>query len=150
VHRLFERAGSLSGSAADDASDTRALIHQRVEDLRQRALRPDEVQSLDDPDAFADSAVEVWRRAQARTDVREALAGPARFYEVPFSMAEGALVFRGTIDCVVQKDDGSLLVVELKTGRPREAHERQLELYVRAVRLLHGTAGRVSGLLLYV
>jgi hypothetical protein len=64
-------------------------------------------------------------------------------------MVEGGRIIRGTIDCVVQKDDGSLLVVELKTGRRREADERQLELYVRAVSALGG-GGSVSGLLLYV
>ena len=50
---------------------------------------------------------------------------------------------------MVEKDDGLLLVVELKTGRPRDAHRRQLDHYVRAARALYDPA-KVSGLLLYL
>ena len=75
---------------------------------------------------------------RTRADVRDALSGRARFYEVPFSLAETAGIVRGTIDCLVQKDDG-LLVLELKTGRARSIHQRQLDLYVERRASFTGT-----------
>jgi RecB family endonuclease NucS len=77
------------------------------------------------------------------------LSGQARFFEVPFSLRDTSRIVRGTIDCLVQKDDG-LMVLELKTGRARPTHQLQLELYVRAARQLHGNGVPVSGLLLYL
>jgi len=138
VHRLFEHAESL---ASADPSHAAALCR--------RLLREEELPALEDPDAFAADAARVWVHAHTRADVREALSGRARFYEVPFSLAETAGIVRGTIDCLVQKDDG-LLVLELKTGRARSVHQRQLDLYVRAARGLHGDEVPVSGLLLYL
>jgi ATP-dependent helicase/nuclease subunit A len=138
VHRLFEHAESL---ASADPSHAAALCR--------RLLREEELPALEDPDAFAADAARVWVHAHTRADVREALSGRARFYEVPFSLAETAGIVRGTIDCLVQKDDG-LLVLELKTGRARSVHQRQLDLYVRAARGLHGDEVPISGLLLYL
>ena len=82
--------------------------------------------------------------------MKQALAGASRFYEVPFSLLAEARIVRGTIDCVVRKEDGSLLVVELKTGRPHDSHRRQLDVYLRAVRALYGTTSEVAGELLYL
>jgi RecB family endonuclease NucS len=87
---------------------------------------------------------------------------------VPFSMllaGEGpSRIVRGTIDCLVRHADGRITVVEFKTGRARDAHVRQLDLYVRAARAsrnldereLHGSAAidrelaDVTGVLVYV
>jgi RecB family exonuclease len=57
-------------------------------------------------------------------------------------------VLRGAIDCLVIRADGSVAVVEFKTGRRRQAHERQLELYQEAARALYPDA-RVEGHLVY-
>ena len=136
--RRFEHAESLS---ALDLSQAAALCR--------RLLREEELLALEDPDAFAADAARIWVHAHTRADVRDALSGRARLYEVPFSLVDPAGIVRGTIDCLVQKDDG-LLVLELKTGRAHSLHQRQLDLYVRAARQLHGDEVPVSGLLLYL
>ena len=60
----------------------------------------------------------------------------------------GRTVLRGRIDLLVVRDDGSVVVVEFKTGRRRPEHERQLEIYVGAARALF--PGRaVEGCLVY-
>jgi ATP-dependent exoDNAse (exonuclease V) beta subunit len=73
-------------------------------------------------------------------------------FELPFSAAPegGGPIGRGTIDCVVEKPDGSILVVEFKTGRVRPIHQRQLDLYLAAARQLHPEAPAVHGALLYL
>lgn len=68
-------------------------------------------------------------------------------HEVPVSWrgADGTTV-RAVIDALVRHADGSLTVVELKTGVAREADERQLALYVEGVRKLApgvAVAGRI-------
>ena len=73
-------------------------------------------------------------------------------FELPFSATSDGTgpIVRGTIDCLVQKPDGSILVVEFKTGRIRPIHQRQLDLYVAAARQLHPDAPAVAGTLLYL
>ena len=138
IHRMFEHADSFAGA---DAVQAAALCR--------RLLREEELIALHDPEAFAADAARIWVRAHARADVQEALSGDARFYEVPFSLRDECGIVRGTIDCLVQKADG-VVVLELKTGRPRSGHRLQLELYVRAARQLVGNTVPVSGLLLYL
>jgi RecB family exonuclease len=143
IHRMFERADAVAGAAEGSEGREAAAAWCR------RLLRPDEQLLLADQEAFVRHAAAVWLRAQARADVRDALRGRARMYEVPFSFTVADRIVRGTIDCVVEKEDGGLLVVELKTGRAHAAHDRQLALYVRATARLRGE-GPVSGVLLYV
>jgi ATP-dependent helicase/nuclease subunit A len=138
IHRMFEHADSF---AAADPVQAAALCR--------RLLREEELIALDDHEAFAADAARIWVRSHARADVQEALSGQARFYEVPFSLGDARGIVRGTIDCLVQKDDG-VVVLELKTGRARPGHRLQLELYVRAARQLLGNTVPVSGLLLYL
>jgi ATP-dependent exoDNAse (exonuclease V) beta subunit len=151
VHRLFQFP-DCAGSA-DEAAHARAL------------LRPEERSALEDVDATVAAALEAWRTMRRRDDVVALLASGRCLYEVPFSMrlpedparvgasaagndaAAGTTILRGTIDCLVVGDDGSVVVVELKTGRPRAAHQRQLDLYVEAARALFPAAA-VSGRLL--
>ncbi len=113
-------------------------------------------------DATVAAAVDAWRSLRARSDVAELLASGRRLHEVPFSLLVPAsplsnapppspaaeagsrdgvrtaesLILRGTIDCLIRKEDGSIVVVEFKTGRPRAAHRPQLDLYVEAARSL--------------
>jgi hypothetical protein len=49
---------------------------------------------------------------------------------------------------VVEKDDGSVIVVEFKTGRPHRRHQEQLNWYVDAARTLYPHA-YVTGHLIY-
>jgi ATP-dependent helicase/nuclease subunit A len=137
VHRLFD-AGDAGEYQADAATAFACGL-----------LRPDELATLEDAPAFASRAAAIWMTARQRPDVLAALNGSARFFEVPFSMmlSEGSVmrIVRGTIDCLVERADGGLTVVEFKTGRPRDAHRRQLDLYVRAVRAMEAGGGAVQG-----
>ena len=152
IHRLF---------AAAEAG--RPIDAYAAQALALELLRPEEMALAGDPDALALRAARAWVAARGREDVIAALSGDERLYEVPFSMRvsgeEGAVeVVRGSIDCLVRQADGRLTVVEFKSGQPRRAHQRQLELYVRAARSLlagEGNAGatggeRVRGVLVYV
>jgi ATP-dependent exoDNAse (exonuclease V) beta subunit len=89
---------------------------------------------------------------RARADVAALLSSGRGLHEVPFSMRmvrESTLVvLRGTIDCLIQKDDGSVVVVEFKTGRRRSSHQQQLEVYVEAARALF-PGSSVEGHLVY-
>jgi hypothetical protein len=142
IHRLFALSDRLEEPVRCDAM--RALACG--------LLSPEERAGHDRSDEIVRLAVDAWSRARGRADVVEALAGE-RLYEVPFSIlfsrGPAPQVTRGTIDCVVRKPDGTLTVVEFKTGRRESAHERQLELYMRAARALHPDTG-VHGLVLYV
>jgi ATP-dependent helicase/nuclease subunit A len=139
VHRLFQCR--LDPDAAPAIATSAAL----------RLLTPEERAPLERADELAAAAAALWLRARVRPDVVAALAGE-RQHEVPFSLVEEGSprrVVRGVIDCLVRKPDGSVLVVELKTGRPDPAHARQLALYLSAARAWC-RSGRVSGVLLYV
>jgi len=50
---------------------------------------------------------------------------------------------------VLKRTNGAIEVLEVKTGRPTAAHERQLEIYVAAARALFPDAA-VDGRLIYV
>ena len=139
VHRLFEH-----GDPHVESEDAIALCR--------RLLRAEERMALDDTESLLSRAADVWLSARHREDVATALAGTARMFELPFSATpdgSGPIV-RGTIDCLVEKPDGSILVVEFKTGRVRPIHQRQLDLYVAAARQLHPAAPSVGGTLLYL
>ena len=136
VHRLFQSPPSYDADATEYA---RARL--RVEE-----------QSADDLDALVASAVAIWRRMRDRPEVAAVLNGACVLAEVPFSLRldperDGAIV-RGTIDCLAIGADGSVTVLEYKTGRPRPVHQAQLNLYLQAARSLFPTA-RVDGRLVY-
>jgi ATP-dependent helicase/nuclease subunit A len=139
VHRLFEHA-------EPEANQTEAA------ELCRRLLRAEERIAVDDADSLVSRAVALWLGARAREDVTMALAGTVRLFEVPFATTTGpaGAIVRGTIDCLVRKEDGSVVVVEFKTGRARSIHRRQLDLYIDAARRLHPDAPAVSGALLYL
>jgi len=45
-------------------------------------------------------------------------------------------VLRGTIDCLVRRPDGSIVVIQFDTGAPSSADAARLDLCVRAARAL--------------
>ena len=103
----------------------------------------------------ASEAAAIYVRALAQPDVATLLGGDCLF-EVPFSMRRddvdperGVVIVRGTIDCLRRWSDGRLTVFELKTGRVRPHHERQLALYVDAARALFPDAA-VDGKVIYL
>jgi ATP-dependent exoDNAse (exonuclease V) beta subunit len=105
------------------------------------------------------AAVTAWRSMRTRDDVAALLASGSRLHEVPFSLCTagsstfpagsvGPLILRGTIDCLIQRDDGSIVVVEFKSGSPQGFHQKQIDLYVEAARALFPQAA-VEGRLIY-
>jgi len=148
VHRLFQAShGREDPDERWLAERARALLDGR-----------EEVTAMNRGDVVA-AAVEAFLRLRRRPDVSGVLDGAACEYELPFSMrlqppASGgaerpAVVVRGSIDCLAQGPDGTVTVVELKTGRRQAWHEAQLGLYVRAARgLFPGLT--VGGRLIYL
>jgi ATP-dependent exoDNAse (exonuclease V) beta subunit len=140
IHRALAD-GWLGHTSEDSAGITRLLrphergIHHDLSTTIEAALRAlsslrrnPEVRAI-----FDDAAGSVvWRR-----------------HEVPFSMrrADGVIV-RGQIDCLAGRPDGSVEVVEIKSGRRSRAHNRQLDMYVAAARALLPMS-RIEGRIIY-
>ena len=98
-------------------------------------------------DPLTPEVVRLCENILAQPGLRALLSSGTPVFEVPFSFCEveGAIV-RGSIDCLVVGE--AVTVVEFKTGARHPGHERQLDLYVRAVRaMLPGRA--VEGRLVY-
>ena len=88
---------------------------------------------------------------RSQPEVAELLESGERLHELPFSfLAPGqpGRVLRGTIDCLVRRPDGSIVVIEFKTGAPSPSHQAQLDIYVQAARALFPGA-TVSGQVVY-
>ncbi len=140
VHRLFHSGRLVSPDPTAELAFTRTL------------LRPDEGAGMENLDEIIEETVRVWRRLSAREDVASLFSSGRVMHEVPFSMISRrdnqAVILRGAIDCIVQHDDRSVVVIEFKTGRPKTSHQRQLELYVEAATLLFPDAP-VTGRLVY-
>jgi len=137
VHRLFERYGL---HPTLDATDVRALLPVMAdEDLPQDdAVRDD----------LAARALAAYRDLADQRGVQAAFASGTRYHEVPFALRDGGIVVRGSIDCLIHRDDGGVTVVEFKTGQPRPEHAQQVETYRRAVSLLFPGAS-VDATLIY-
>jgi ATP-dependent helicase/nuclease subunit A len=135
VHRMFQRRLD---------PDTPVGDHQRLVDVLPSLVRYPERADLVDPEDTLRSAMALYRALWARRDVRELLASGECLYEVPVSFLDpgaGGSVVRGAVDCLVAAADGTLTVVEFKTGVPRPEHEQQAALYARAVQDAFQTAG---------
>jgi RecB family exonuclease len=137
VHRLLE-SGQLSRTSADDYAFARGL------------LKPEERAGASDLDALIAEAVRAWRSVRVRDEIVSLMREGLCLHEVPFSMRVEATssVIRGVIDCLVRRPDGSVVVLELKTGTRQPDHEQQLATYVSAARALF-PGSPVDGLLLY-
>jgi ATP-dependent helicase/nuclease subunit A len=141
IHRLFQHAALLDGKSPDEAVRIAVGL-----------LRPHERVTVDGVESIVSAALAAWRVMRERPDVADLLSRGRCFHEVPFSYrVEGdsdLVVLRGTIDCLVEREDGSVVVMEFKTGVARAVHRQQLDLYVTAARALFpGTS--VEGLLVY-
>ena len=69
-------------------------------------------------------------------------------FDVPFSLADGKRIIRGTIDALIRRPDGSITVIALQTGAPVPKHEQRLALILDAARQMFPTA-TVNGRSLY-
>ena len=137
VHRLLARFPP--GAAADEAT-VLATVEALVTD-EERAQVPE-------LDAAIARAVRLHRRLASRPDVQSLFAGGTAAFEVPVSLVQDGRVLRGTIDCLIRRPDGALVVVEVKTGPPRPEHQRQLEAYLGAIQAL-GPGIRATGCLVH-
>jgi ATP-dependent helicase/nuclease subunit A len=137
VHRLLAR---VPPGSPPDAPGVAALARTLVTD-EERALVPE-------LDAAVARAVALHQRLVGRADLVALFAEGTAAFEVPVSLAADGRVLRGTIDCLIRRPDGSLIVVEVKTGPPRPAHQRQLDAYLTAVQAL-GPGIRATGSLIH-
>jgi ATP-dependent helicase/nuclease subunit A len=137
VHRLFQVAGGTSDV-------------ETIERHARALIRPDERVLLENEAATLAEALALYRALESRNDVRADLASGVAHFEVPFALrvAHPEIVLRGSIDCLVERPDGSVLVLEFKTGRPKPEHQRQLETYLDAARAMFPGAV-VEGRVLY-
>ncbi len=142
VHRLFQFMDLSAGPLApeEELAFARSL------------LRGEERAVIEDVDPLVTQAVIAWRSMRNNPGLAMLLGGGQCSYEVPFSLRvtapDGPCILRGSIDCLVHRDDGAVVVVEFKTGRKRAQHQRQLDLYVLAAQALF-PASVVNGVLVY-
>jgi len=115
----------------------------------------DEASTVKDIERLAANAAGVYSRMWTQPTLRSALDGAECYYEVPISVLSAPRkaggsprVLRGVIDCLAFRPDGRVVVVDFKTGTPREADRRQLRAYVEAMRSMSPGA-RVEGCLVY-
>ncbi len=135
VHRLLARFPP--GSAAQEAT-VHATAATLVSD-EERALVPELAATI------ARAAL-LHRRLISRPDVIALFADATAVFEVPVSLVQDGRVLRGTVDCLLRRPDGALVVIEVKTGPPRPEHQRQLEAYLAAIQAL-GSGIRATGCL---
>ena len=114
----------------------------------QALVTDDERAQVPELDAAIARALTLHQRLVSRPDVQALFAGGAAAFEVPVSLVQDGRVLRGTIDCLIRRPDGALVVVEVKTGPPRPEHQRQLEAYLGAIQAL-GPAIRATGCLVH-
>jgi ATP-dependent helicase/nuclease subunit A len=131
VHRLLQHLGF---TPQEDVLLAREMVL--------RMLRPEEmaVASADrSTTELADEVLAAYRAICSRSEIRAIYLAGDRLHEVPFTMRLDGVVLRGTIDCVIRDAAGGITLLEFKTGRPRDEHWVQLELYrTAAARLFPG------------
>ena len=82
-------------------------------------------------------AAEAFASLAGQDDLRRLLASGRTIHELPFVMAiDGGGQLRGVIDCLVVSPEGTVTVLEFKTGAPQHVHRRQLEAYIEAAKVL--------------
>jgi len=160
VHRLFQQRAYMPNDAEGAA---------KVRERARVVARAEELVGVEDPELLFEEVSRSYLALRRRPDLDQLLREGECLPEVPFSLkilagesgaaGEGAtggrinsssreLIVRGTIDCLAMLPDGRLRVIDFKTGVRREEDQRQLDLYVQAVRVLF--PGRdVAGMLVY-
>jgi ATP-dependent helicase/nuclease subunit A len=141
VHRLFERFGtSLAGESGGDT----------VADELARLIRDEETVEAGDVEQVFEHARQAYLALCGQRVLSQALESGDALFEVPFSvrLASSKMILRGTFDCLIQRRDGGMTVLELKTGKPAPEHDQQLDIYLTAARAMFpGTP--VEGKLVY-
>jgi len=158
-----DSAPIASDSTRRDATEDRlvgTLVHRLLHDVADidavaaragTCLTPVERALLDDPERCVARAADVCRAIHAQPDVVTLLRSGECHFEVPLSWRASSsadTIVRGTIDCLVVEQDGTVTVLEFKTGNPEPWHQQQLDAYVEAARDLFGEVP-VRGRLVY-
>jgi ATP-dependent exoDNAse (exonuclease V) beta subunit len=129
-------------TAPDDFGVLAPAPHMKRLAATERAaaqLREAEGSTPDDLAIRAATAADACGAIVDAAEVSRLLATGARLHEVPFSMrvdSETSTIVRGTIDCLIVRPDGRVIVLEFKTGRARPLHDAQLRIHVEAARRL--------------
>ena len=129
VHRLLQRGLPEK----TDASHIRESLA--------RLIRAEELVDIADPASLAADAAGVYDRLRKHPELVAALAAGECYYEVPFSFEPADRPgewIRGVVDCLVVSPDGTVTVLEFKTGRPRPEHEDQADLYAASLKAALG------------
>ena len=119
-----------------------------------KLLRPDERAVIGDISAVTEDVFRALARFRADPAVREIFddatgGGRWRRHEVPFSLRqENGDIVRGQIDCLAGRPDGTVEVIEIKSGRRSASHDRQLDVYLVAARALIPDT-RIEGRIIY-
>ena len=135
VHRLLAR------KLPPDLDD--AAVAKRLRDL----VRLDERAELDDEEGLIAQAGDLYRRLRRHPIVTGLLEQGEWHSEVPFSFAPADrpdTLLRGVIDALVVAPDGTVTVVEFKTGMAHPEHEAQAAQYAQAVQAALGRPASVQ------
>ena len=128
VHRLFQMRLPAEASASE------------VTEAARRLISFDDAAQIDDEAVWLANVSRAFAALRGHAAVHRALDDAEVYYEVPFSMRlEGGppVVVHGVVDAIARRPDGTLVVVEIKTGRPAPWHQAQVALYEEAVRRLY-------------
>ena len=120
VHRLLQRFGMTID--VDDA-ELAAVVTE--------ILRREHSERASDRAIIGD-VVARFRALRNLAELQAHYKTGAIYHEVPFSFSTGGQIIRGAIDCLIRQEDGSIRILEFKTGRRRDEHQRQAEIYRRA------------------
>ena len=121
VHRLLQRFGLTAEVEGH-------ILFATATDLLRNYLHQD----TEDAPRLIHDALARFRALRRDPHLRAHYRSGEVFHEVPFSLRADGRILRGTIDCLIRHPDGSIRVLEFKTGRPREEHARQVDVYRRA------------------
>ena len=129
VHRLFERFGTSLVDVPASSAVEREIVP---------LIRDIETIEIEDSDWLIAQVACAYRALCREPSMREALESGTPLFEVPFSvrLAASNVVLRGTFDCLVERRDGGMTLLELKTGKPVPEHQEQLSIYLAAARAL--------------
>lgn len=121
-------------------------VHSWIEEQNRGLIGLAEEDEMDESSLEPDEALVAQLKAKfkemefdGRAPLR--LAGGEPATEVPFTLKVGDQIVRGRIDAIYEAEDGTLEIVDFKTGpfpddRQLERYRRQLELYADALAAL--------------
>ncbi len=124
VHRLLQRSDLASDVSAEQ-------LHQSTVALLS-VISPVE---LADREPLIKQVIAGFRQIASRANIRELYSSGRPYHELPFTMRADGRIVRGTIDCLIASE-AQVSVLEFKTGRPRQEHQAQIEVYSAAARAL--------------